>query len=746
MGFLSSLFGIGGKSKPSTQTVVQSQKLPPEIAPFVSEIAQEAKDLFQQRVGEGYVPYTGQTIAPLTPQEEAAMTGIEGLVGTSRPLQEEALGVTRQQAEKFTPETAEAYMSPYQRAVTDIEKREAQTQFERNIMPRFEASAVQAGGLSGLGSRAGVEAAELQRGQSQLLADIEAKGLQSAFQDARKAFEEQKQREAGMAAEIGRAGPAMFASGIQEAGALQRVGEERRDLGQSALDEAYFKFLEERQFPEQTLADYSGFIYGNPLTQIGTTTKTQTGTPFQPSLGQTLLGVGSTLGAAALRNPYVTQKMFKGGGYINRDRGLSGLPMFRRQEGTQVLSEVDEEVIAEHMPGSMAGEKFDFLGFMKTLAGPKGYGAMAYPPGFDPTEGLPEGKYRDLEGKVHEDYTELDTVVAETEDDPAVDNVAKYDVIQNVETKTPAQKENSKKIQTTLANSPKSTTNQESVSMTLQEAIAEYDKNPSAFGAITREQYLKDTEDFNKKYLDTINRIYPEGQNEFLADALQALGAMFVAENKGEAFTKTFNKLQEAGIKRRDARRVALGKAALENLKSDKATLDKIRQLPKQRFDAIIALMERSAKREDRKILRGLRKAQTDRQKAEAEKARRYRPKIEKAVKLSDGERKAALSYSTTTFMPTLLNKIKDDKTGVAGRMKNIISSNSTTADDIADEVEATFEHKAFPSILNKELESLRNEKKGLSSSDLYNQAALRALKYFKTEKSWIGTDNIVLR
>ena len=185
MGFLSSLFGIGGKSKPSTQTVVQSQKLPPEIAPFVSEIAKEAQDLFKQRVGEGYVQYTGQTIAPLTPQEEAAMTGIEGLVGTSRPLQEEALGVTRQQAEKFTPETAEAYMSPYQRAVTDIEKREAQRRFEREVLPRFEASAVQAGGLSGLGSRAGVEAAELQRGQSQLLADIEAKGLQSAFQDAR---------------------------------------------------------------------------------------------------------------------------------------------------------------------------------------------------------------------------------------------------------------------------------------------------------------------------------------------------------------------------------------------------------------------------------------------------------------------------------------------------------------------------------------------------------------------------------
>ena len=319
MGFLSSLFGLGSsRAQPATSTVVQAQKLPSEIAPFVEEVVGEAQELYKQRLGEGYVPFTGETIAPFTPQEETAMANIEGLVGTSRPLQEEALGVTRGLAEKFTPETAEEYMSPYQRAVTDIEKREAQRRFDREIRPRFEASAVQAGGLSGLGSRAGVESAELERGQAQLLADIETKGLQSAFRDAQQQFAQQKQREAGMATQLGKAGPAMFASGLQEAGALQTVGEQRRDLGQSALDEAYFRFLEERQFPEQTLSEYSGFVYGNPMTRIPTQTTQSTGTPYQPSLGQTLLGVGSTLGAAALRTPNIFRE---GGGFIDRDRG-----------------------------------------------------------------------------------------------------------------------------------------------------------------------------------------------------------------------------------------------------------------------------------------------------------------------------------------------------------------------------------------------------------------------------------------
>ena len=291
MGFLSSLFGVKDRT-PKTETVIQAQKLPEEISPFVKEILKEAKDLFEADKARGYDPYTGETIAPLTPEEEAAMAGIAGLAGTTQPFLEEAVETYRTGAEKFTPEAAEEYMSPYQRAVTDIEKREAQRQFEKNVMPRFEAEAISAGGLSGLGTRAGVEAAELQRGQSQLLADIEAKGLQSAYQDARLGFEQQKAREQQMAANIGRTGPAMFQAGLAEQGALQTVGEQKRQLGQSALDEAYYRFLEEQQFPQRTLAQYSGTVYGNPLAGMPTATTTTTGLPGAPSMGQQLLGMG----------------------------------------------------------------------------------------------------------------------------------------------------------------------------------------------------------------------------------------------------------------------------------------------------------------------------------------------------------------------------------------------------------------------------------------------------------------------
>ena len=358
MGILSSLFGIGG-SKPSTSTVVQQQNIPPELAPFIKEILGEAQTLYKADLERGYDPYTGLTTAPFTPEQEAAQEGISGLVGTTAPFLAEAFDIYKEGAEKFTPEVAQEYMSPYQRAVTDIEKREAQIQFERTARPAFEKRAVDAGGMSGLGTRAGVEAAEMQRGQSQLLADIEAKGLQSAFQNAQAQFAQQKAREQSMAGNIGRTGPALFQAGLAERGAQMGVGEQKREAAQSELDEAYFKFLEERGFPQQTLADYSQTVYGSPLSkQPFGTTRTETGTPFVSSPASQLMGLGlgglnmyGMAGGWGAGGPSM-QGLYSGGrnhlakeggqvipreegGQVN-PRGLSGLPVVRRNVGSGI--------------------------------------------------------------------------------------------------------------------------------------------------------------------------------------------------------------------------------------------------------------------------------------------------------------------------------------------------------------------------------------------------------------------------
>lgn len=340
--------GGGGTPQATFQNTNQSSRLPEEVAPFAEDVLTEAQDYYRMIMNQGYDPYTGAVIAPQTAEQTEAQAGLSalgrGAQGTA--LQQEALDLQRQQGQKFTPEVAQEYMSPYQRAVTDVEKRKAVEDFQRNIMPQFEAQAVGAGGMSGLGSRAGVQAGILGENLQTRLGDIEAKGLQSAFLNAQQQFQNQKQREGAQAIQTANLGPAMFSQGIAQQGALQSVGEQKQQLGQQALDEQYFKFLEQKAFPEEQLAKYSGFVYGNPLlAQRDVTTSASAPGAQAPSTGQQLLGTGlaaasafkqmapQTFGSIGnfFRSPTIPSKT--GGGLAN---------IIYRQESGQTSPTVDE--------------------------------------------------------------------------------------------------------------------------------------------------------------------------------------------------------------------------------------------------------------------------------------------------------------------------------------------------------------------------------------------------------------------
>ena len=654
MGFFSSLFG-SSKSAPATTTNVISQKLPSEIAPYATEVLTEAQDLYTAQKEKGYDPYTGETIAPLTPEQQQAMTGIAGLVGTSQPLQQEALDTFRQGGEQFTGDIAQQYMSPYQQAVTDIELREAQNKFDTQTMPQFEAAAVGAGGMSGLGSRAGVQAAELQRGQSQLLADIQAKGTQGAYKDAQKAFEDQKAREQQMGTDVARTGPAMFASGLQEQGALQAIGEQKQQLGQSALDEAYFKFLEEQQYPQQQLANYSGFVYGNPAAGMVNQSESGTKTPYQPSFGQSLLGIGSTLGAAYLGSSggsAAVSKLFsKEGGKVSD--GLSGL--VRREEGGTV-GDGDSQFRKDFINpiGDFFGGLSDKLEQEQETARERTKLGMTtaaqrrsnlsdyfFQPSDDPkvVSGIDALREKQLDQEAFEGRIRSQNAKPNYDEELLQGRkLVDPEIEAQLKEADQADKDAGKKALTTkeviqsLAgpSTPKALTNKQSAALDEKEAGKKYDSNPSAFGDLTRKQYLADTKAQNEKYLAFVNKMYPEGQNEFLADALAALGSMFIAENKGEAFQKTFSELQAAGVKRRDARRIAIGKVGLENLKRDDATLEKIRMLPKKRREAIEKILAKKYGIEVRDLAKRKTEAQIKKDLALAGKANRYSLKGEK--------------------------------------------------------------------------------------------------------------------
>ena len=345
MGFLSSLFGFDD-AKPAQSTVVQATSIPEELKPFVTEVLESSQQQFQDDIAKGYTPFTGKTTADFTPEELQSMDRITGLAGVVDPYIREAEGISRQGAREFTGDEVQKYMSPYQQAVTDIEKREATRNFEGNILPRLEAQAVlQGGGQSGLGSRAAIELSEAQRNQAQLLADIQAKGQQTAYRDAQGLFANQLAREQQLASNLGTTGTALFQSGLAEAGALEGVGANKRSQEQNLLDEAFFRFKEEEAYPQQQLAEYTQNVYGNPVLGTPSRTSTTTGTPFQPSTGQNLLGLGLTglniygmgggFGAPnpnqfSLANIYNPPRR-KAGGKVGG--GLNSLPVVRKAKG-----------------------------------------------------------------------------------------------------------------------------------------------------------------------------------------------------------------------------------------------------------------------------------------------------------------------------------------------------------------------------------------------------------------------------
>ena len=364
MSIFSSLFGIG--RSPSYQTTTQTTKLDPTIAPYAKKALDEAESIYDTSMEAGYIPYEGQTIAEFTPEQQRAMEGLAGLSGLGRPLQEEALDLARGQKERFTADVAREYMSPYQQAVTDIEKREAQTDFESLVMPQFEKQAIDAGGMSGLGSRAGVQASLLGQAQMQKLGDIQTKGLQAAYQDAQTQFAAQKARERGLSSDLMAAAPAMAQQQLRELGALQTVGEQKQQMAQQALDEAYFREMERRNFPQDKLAEYTGFIYGNPLMQNRQRT-TQAPLPRGPGWGQQLLGLAGTAaniygmgGGAAFGGPGFSPKNLYKSGFFNLKGGggLSNLPIIKRRTSGPLTLDIPKLRIGDTIidPSEYKGE------------------------------------------------------------------------------------------------------------------------------------------------------------------------------------------------------------------------------------------------------------------------------------------------------------------------------------------------------------------------------------------------------
>ena len=346
------MLGLGqGQPTQVIPTTIAEPKIAEEIAPFLKDILGKGQALYKQRMEEGFVPFEGQTLADVTAQQKAAQEGIAGLVGTQKPIIDEAGVLVRGGAERATAEALQPFMNPYQQAVTDIAKRQAQEQFEQEILPGLRKQAIDAGAFGG--SRAAMRESQAQDAQARLLADLQAKGDLAAFQNAQQQFAAQKAREAQTAEGLTGLGTAQYGAQLKELGQLEAVGREEQQRQQQLLDESYKRFLQERTFPEQQLGQYQQIVAGVPIQQSSITKTPQ---QFQPSPIAQAIGTGTGLAniyGAFSGNPNFNPipaagKIAASGGQViaaETGGGLSSLPVIQKRSGRQPIDPSERKSI-----------------------------------------------------------------------------------------------------------------------------------------------------------------------------------------------------------------------------------------------------------------------------------------------------------------------------------------------------------------------------------------------------------------
>jgi len=140
-----------------------------------------------------------------------------------------------------------SFMSPYKQAVTDIELRKAKEAGElakRNLAARFT---TQGGAGAFGGSRYAIESAMLDKALLENLSDIEARGLQTAYE---KATDERR-----YATE----------QGMKGLGQVMEGGQLERRLAQEPLDFGYSEWLKSVDRPRQQAKEMQDLLVGLPL-------------------------------------------------------------------------------------------------------------------------------------------------------------------------------------------------------------------------------------------------------------------------------------------------------------------------------------------------------------------------------------------------------------------------------------------------------------------------------------------------
>lgn len=191
----------------------------------------------------------------------------------------------------LTPGQIQQYMSPYMQNVVDVQKQKALEDAQKTQLTTNLGAARQ--GTYG-GARQLLATTEREQALGQQLGDLQARGLQSAYEAAQKGLEaerasrlQQAQTYGTLGSQFGQLGVAEQAADIDRLKTLGAYGDLQRGITQQQMDTRYQDLLKGINYPESQLESLSAFIRGIPTTDM-----TQTTTTPPPSFASQLAGMG----------------------------------------------------------------------------------------------------------------------------------------------------------------------------------------------------------------------------------------------------------------------------------------------------------------------------------------------------------------------------------------------------------------------------------------------------------------------
>jgi len=250
---------------------------PPEMPRWIDDFAQQTLSNAGNISTRKYVPYTGETVAGATPDQQASWDFTRGRLATGADQIEQA----RQQLVNL-PQTAQQYYNPWLQEVEQNAIANLQRQGDLSLHNiGANARNVSAFGGARQGLQEGVLQSEVARQAGDMSAQLRNQGWTMAMNTA----VQNAQAQAGMASQEQQVA-------LQAGSALNQAGAQQQAQQQAGLTDQYQRWLQQQQYPLQQLQIRLAALQGVPYMPTAGKAKEAGGNILGGVLGGAASGAG----------------------------------------------------------------------------------------------------------------------------------------------------------------------------------------------------------------------------------------------------------------------------------------------------------------------------------------------------------------------------------------------------------------------------------------------------------------------